>query len=139
VLIKAEKWVSGGRFQVSGVRGQKCGCLGALCGPRDDGSLPAPTFSPERASGNKSPQRGRLHTESSGSLGRGCYFSTLDFRLLDFEKVNELSVYVYENKGPAFSKSGESWNVTENKGSYVFESGNVVENTGSWFLIGGFS
>jgi hypothetical protein len=60
-----------------------------------------PEPAPENVSrGTKSPQRGRLHTESSGSLGRGCYFSTLDFRLLDFEKLNEQSGNVYENKGP---------------------------------------
>ncbi|MGB9488304.1 MAG: hypothetical protein WCD04_19595, partial [Terriglobia bacterium] len=30
----------------------------------------------------------------------GCYFSTLDFRLLDFEKLNDRRGNVYENKGP---------------------------------------
>jgi hypothetical protein len=59
---------------------------------------PQPT--PEKVpSGTKSPQRERVHGESSRSLGRGCYSSTLDFRLLDFEKLNERSLNVYENKG----------------------------------------
>ena len=115
--------------QVSGVRGQKCGCLGELCGPPADGSLPAPSCSPECPSGNKSPQRGRLHTESSGSLGRGCYFSTLGFRLLDFEKLNEQSGNVYENKGPLW-KTRDNAGMCMKKSHLAAEGGNVVEKKG---------
>jgi hypothetical protein len=32
-------------------------------------------------------------------------------------KVNERRRNVYENKGPASNRSGQSWNVIENKGS----------------------
>jgi hypothetical protein len=49
----------------------------------------------------------------------GCYFSTLDFRLLDFEKLNEQRWNVYENKGPLWKTWGKSGNVIENKGSYA--------------------
>jgi len=68
-----------------------------------------PGLAPENvASGTKSPQRGRQHGESSGALRRGFYFSTLDFRLLDFEKLNELCGNVYENKGPLWKNAGEA-------------------------------
>jgi len=85
------------RFQVSGARS-------AVAWEYYAARLPAgycpPEPAPENVSrGTKSPQRGRLHSESSGSLGRGCYFSTLDFRLLDFEKLNDRCGNVYENKG----------------------------------------
>ncbi len=79
-----------------------------------------PGLAPENvASGTKNPQRGRQHTESSGTLGRGFYFSTLDFRpaaqsrllatgrLLDFEKLNEQRGDVYENKGPLWKTWGQ--------------------------------
>jgi hypothetical protein len=68
-----------------------------------------PRLAPENvASGTKNPQRGRQHSESSGTLGRGFYFSTLDFPLLDFEKLNELCGNVYENKGPPWKNAGEA-------------------------------
>jgi hypothetical protein len=93
-----EEQVSGFRFQVSGARS-------AVAREYYAARLPAgyspPEPAPENVSrGTKSPQQGRLHSESSGSLGRGCYFSTLDFRLLDFEKLNEQCGNIYENKGP---------------------------------------
>jgi hypothetical protein len=67
--------------------------------------LPFPT--PENAPREtKSPRLTRLHSESSGSLGRGCYFSTLDSRLLDFEKLTEQCANVYENKGPLWEIPG---------------------------------
>jgi hypothetical protein len=70
--------------------------------------------------------RGQL--ESSGSLGRGCYLSTLDFRLLDFEKLNERRGNVYENKGPLWKKWGRSGNVIENKGSYASKAGMLLKS-----------
>ena len=108
--------MSGVRFQVSGARS-------AVAWQYYAARLPAgycpPEPAPENVSrGTKSPQRGRLHSESSGSLGRGCYFSTLDFRLLDFEKLNEQRGNVYENKGPLWKTCRRSGNVIENKDSY---------------------
>jgi len=75
--------------QVSGVRGKKSrfqvsGARSAVAWENYAARLPTghcpPEPAPENASrGTNSPQRGRLHTELSGSLGRGCYFSTLHF------------------------------------------------------------
>ena len=99
-----EEQVSGVRFQLSGARSAVAWEYYAARPPT--GYCP-PEPAPENVSrGTKSPQRGRLHTESSGSLGRGCYFSTLDFRLLDFEKLTEQSGNVYENKGPLWKTRG---------------------------------
>jgi hypothetical protein len=100
----------------------------------------APETAPENVSrGTKSPQRGSLHSESGRSLGCGCYFSTLDFRpavqsrlpatgrLLDFEKLNEQSGNVYENKGPLWKTRRSSWNVYENKGTYPHKAGMLLK------------
>jgi hypothetical protein len=97
-IQEVKEQVPGGGFQVAGARS-------AVAWEYYAARLPAGYCPPEPAlenvsRGTKSPQRGRLHSESSGSLGRGCYFSTLDFRLLDFEKLNDRRGNVYENKGP---------------------------------------
>ena len=118
---------AGFRFQLSGARSAVAWEYYAARLPT---GYPPPGPAPENVSrGTKSPQRGRLHTESSGSLGSGCYFSTLDFRpaaqsrllatgrLLDFEKLNEQSRNVYENKGPLWKIRRRSWNVYENTGT----------------------
>jgi hypothetical protein len=87
-----------------------------------------PGLAPENvAGGTKNPQRGRQHGESSGALRRGFYFSTLDFRLLDFEKLNGLCGNVYENKGPLWKTQGLSWNVIENKGCYAQKAGILLK------------
>jgi len=107
-----------GRFQVSGFgcQGPEVRLPGSTMRPRLPAGYCPPEPAPENVSrGTKSPQRGRLHSESSGSLGRGCYFSTLDFRLLDFEKLNERCGNVYENNGPLWKTRGQSWNVIEKK------------------------
>ena len=118
--------MSGVRFQVSGARS-------AVAWQYYAARLPAgycpPEPAPENVSrGTKSPQRGRLHSESSGSLGRGCYFSTLDFRLLDFEKLNEQRGNVYENKGSVPDTRRQSGNVIENKGGYASKAGMLLKS-----------
>jgi hypothetical protein len=45
--------------QVSGVRGQKCGCLGVLCGPAAGGLLPARTRSRECIKRDEKPATGQ--------------------------------------------------------------------------------
>jgi hypothetical protein len=118
--------------------------LRTLCGnaairpnplPRKRGSTrvgavrePPLQVTPEKApSGTKSPRRGRLQGASSGSLGRGCYFSTLDFRLLDFEELNERNANVYENKGALWTTRSRSGNVYENTGSYQHKAGMLLK------------
>jgi hypothetical protein len=48
-------------------------------------------------------------------------------RTRNFKKVNEQPGNLYENKGPAFSSTDRSGNVTENKGSYALKAGMLLK------------
>ena len=71
---------AGFRCQVSGVRGQKCGCLGVLCGPAAGWLLPARTRSRECIKGDEKPATGQAAQRIKRQPGT--WLLLLDPRLL---------------------------------------------------------
>ena len=101
-ILSTKRGRIGNRYQVSGARSAVAREYNPLT------LLPPWTGSRECGKRDKKPAMGQAAQRIKRHPGTWFYFSTLDFRPLDFEKLNEQSGNVYENKGPLWKSAREA-------------------------------